>query len=97
MTDKIARLYAVHAPDIPGPSRLGHGITVFTTAVSAVDALIQAPLSVEIPVRDNFDWGEHHAWVHEASVVGVRVLANGKVRYTVEIDNNAGIHPTERE
>lgn len=96
VADHIAKLYVVHAPDTPGPSRLGHGITVITTAVSAMDALIQAPLSLDPRTRDQYDWGETHAWVHEAKVNGVRVLADGKVRYTVEVDGNAGVHPVSR-
>lgn len=83
MIDPIAKVFAVRAPDIAGPDRTGHGIVVLTTAKWPQDALIQAPLHLQVGIRDHFDW--NHAVAYECKQVGVRSLSNGAVRITLDI------------
>ena len=78
----ITKIWCVHAPDVPGPSRAGHGAIVFTSTRDATNALIQAPLCIMDPrVRDMYDW--ESATAEEMQIVSVRSLANGRVRVTL--------------
>lgn len=79
----VTKVWCVHAPDLPGPGRAGHGAIVITSTRDAENALIQAPLCIMDPrVRDEYDWNA--ASVDELELAGVRKLANGRVRITLQ-------------
>ena len=81
--DPTAKTFAVRAPDTPGPDRTGHGVIVLTAAKTPQDAIIQAPLCLDIRVRDAFDWGR--AVAYECKVTGIRQLQNGTVRIALDL------------
>lgn len=79
----VTKVWCVRAPDIPGPTRAGHGALVLTSTKDADNAIIQAPLCIMNPrVRDLYDWNAAEA--HELQLVGVRKLVNGRIRLTLE-------------
>lgn len=83
IVDPIAKVFVVRAPDTPGPDRIGHGIMVITTATNAENAVIAAPLLLNVTVRDAFDWS--NASVHECTVpVVTKQLKNGNVRFAFD-------------
>ena len=79
----VTKVWIVRAPDVPGPSRAGHGALVITSTRDVENALIQAPLCIMDPrVRDKYDWCA--ATAEEMELVGIRKLSNGRVRITLQ-------------
>ena len=78
------KVFAVHAPDMPGPDRIGHGVIVFTTANDPENAIIQAPMSImDVRTRNEFDWD--NAKAYECKHVGTRMKKDGHVVFSFEI------------